>query len=162
MATVSTKDYYLSFALGGELYAMKVNDVLEVLPYQAITPVPKSNTAVLGIINFRGEILPVIDFGKKLKIEASSQSGGAIVVLEVVVDAMKVLIGILVDSVNDVFEIALKDIRQMPEIGLQFKAEFLSGIFKSDDRFISLLDMHKVFSQDEIINMNNNIITPES
>jgi purine-binding chemotaxis protein CheW len=141
---------------------MKVNEVLEVLPYQAITPVPKSNTTVLGIINFRGEILPVIDFSKKLNMEATSPSGGVIVVLEIVINGLKVFIGILVDRVNDVFEIALKDIRQMPEIGLQFKAEFLSGIFKSDDRFISLLDMHKVFSHEEIAQMNNNITTSES
>jgi purine-binding chemotaxis protein CheW len=157
MATVSTRDYYLSFALGRELFAIQVNDVLEVLPMQDITPVPKTNTSVLGIVNFRGEILPVIDFKKKLKIKPVTNAKTVIVVLEVEMKPANVLIGILVDGVNDVFEITLKEIKQIPEIGMKFKAEFLSGIYKSGERFISLLDIHKVFSREEILNMDSKV-----
>ena len=157
MAAVSLKDYYLSFNLGKEIFAIKVQSVLEVLPVQTITPVPKTSTIVLGIINFRGEIVPVLDFKKKLSIKPVAGSKHVIIVVEIELQPVNVLVGILVDGVNDVFEIALNDIKQIPDIGIKFKAEFLSGIYKTGEKFLSLLDIQKVFSREEIMTVNTKI-----
>ena len=158
MANINTKDYYLSFMLGKEMYAFVVYEVLEVLPYQDITPIPKAPQSVLGIINFRGEILPVIDFKKKLMIRKESDLKKVIIVIEVVVQKTKILLGILVDGVKDVLEINQKDIKNMPEFGVEFKTEFLSGIYKSEEGFISILDINKIFSDDEILHLNDKIV----
>lgn len=157
MATVNMKDYYLSFRLGSELYAIVVYDVLEVLPMQVITPVPKAPEAVLGIINFRGEIIPVIDFKTKLSIRTNSDVKRAIIVLEVTMRDTKFYSGILVDGVSDVLEISLKDIKHMPEMGVEFKAEFLTGVYRSEETFISILDINKIFSEEEIMRINENV-----
>lgn len=158
MAIINTKDYYLSFCLGSEFYAIVVYDVLEVLPTQIITPVPKAPLSVLGIINFRGEILPVIDFKTKLSIRSDSDCKKVIIVLELSLHDSKILAGILVDGVKDVLEIALKDMKHMPEVGIEYKAEFLSGIYKSEEGFISILDVNKIFSEEELLKINDNMV----
>lgn len=143
---------YLSFNLANEIFGVSVRKVLEVLEIQRITKVPRTPEYVRGVINFRGEILPVIDTRMKFlmpSIEDTSKT--VIIVLDLRLESKKVMIGAIADSVNDVFKATPDDIKQVPDIGSRYNTEFITGMIKKDQNFIMMLDVEKVFSTDNLI-----------
>ncbi len=148
-------DSFLTFKLGKELYAISVKYVINILEMCSITEVPKMPSYMKGVINLRGEVLPVID--SKLKFGMPPivvTSNTCILVLEVEIEDVKTKLGILVDSVNEVIEIKDEAIKPSPSIGEKYQNEFIIGMFERADKFIMLLDMNKVFSINEIIDLS--------
>lgn len=145
---------YLSFVLGEEVFAAHVSKVLNILEMTRITKVPQCPDYMLGVINLRGMVLPVIDsrikFGIKIS-EITSQT--CIIVMDIALEKESVHIGVLVDSVQEVLEVEPKDIMQPPSIGNKFKSEFIKGMVKDGENFIMILDMDRVFSSDELITL---------
>jgi purine-binding chemotaxis protein CheW len=142
---------YLSFNIGNELFAINVQKVLEVLQKQTITPVPNSPEFITGIINFRGEVVPVFDTRIKFNLHSHSENDSfAIVVLDLIKNNEPFRIGATVDRVRDVITINTEDIKPVPPMSSSFNTEFLSGIVRLNDQFILLIDVDKVFSQNEI------------
>lgn len=142
---------YLSFWLNEELYAYKVEDVIEVLEMQKITVIPKSPSYIMGVINFRGEILPVIDVRKKCDLESDKKidtDNSVIVVLEIFKDDpdRQLTVGSIVESVSDVVQIKPIDIMRVPDFDTKINADLTEGIFRHDDKFITILDTTKIFS----------------
>ncbi len=145
---------YLSFKLGGETFAANVGKVLNILEMTDITKVPKAPEYMKGVINLRGAVLPVVDTRIKFNMPATEYtSNTCILVMEVEVDGEYVQVGGLVDAVQAVLEIDQEDILPPPSIGSKYRSEFISGMAKIDDKFIMLLNMDRVFSSDEIINL---------
>jgi len=145
------KTAYLSFKLGDEIFAVSVHKVLEVLEIQKITKVPRTADYIKGVINFRGEILPVIETRKKFNIpDADSTKGSVIIVLDLIPKGKAIQLGAIADGVKDVLEIADHEIKAVPELGSRYNTEFLQGMLKTEDGFIMILDMDKVFSVDEV------------
>ena len=145
---------YLSFKLGGETFAANVGKVLNILEMTEITKVPKAPDYMKGVINLRGTVLPVVDTRIKFSMPATEYTNNTcILVMEVEVDGEQVQVGGLVDAVQAVLEIDQEDILPPPSIGSKYRSEFISGMAKIDDKFIMLLNMDRVFSSDEIINM---------
>ena len=108
-----------------------------------------------GVINLRGEVLPVIDMRLKFGMtEISVTKNTCILVLEIVTGRETTKVGILVDSVNEVIEVEKEEIKNAPSIGGKYKSEFIAGLIENNDKFTMLLDINKVFSTDEIINLN--------
>jgi purine-binding chemotaxis protein CheW len=142
---------YLSFKICNELFAVSVDNVLEVLEKQKITPVPNAPKFILGIINFRGEVVPVIDtwsiFNLPDRIPGSSS---VIIVFDLTQKGQNLFFGALVDKVNDVIPVDNLDIKPVPAMNKEFNASFLQGIFKMNNDFIMLLDAEKLFSGDEL------------
>jgi len=140
------KQSYLSFSLGVELFAVHVSHVVEVLHKQTITFVPKAPAHIQGIINFRGDILPVISTRSKLnKQNTESNVKWVIIILEYKNEEDKKNFGAIVDQVYDVLEIGDDEIKISPAFGNTFQPELVAGVVKREERFVFILDIQKVF-----------------
>lgn len=143
---------YLSFNIGNELFAINVLKVLEVLQKRAISPVPKAPDYILGIINFRGDVVPVFNTRLKFNLKSLDENDKfAVVVLEMLKNNEPYRIGATVDKVKDVITINESEISPVPPMTSSFNIEFLSGIVRREDQFILLIDVDKVFSKNEMI-----------
>ncbi len=141
------KSTYLTFLLGKEYFAVNVIYVLEVLQHQQVTPVPQTPDHILGIINFRGDILPVIDTRRKFNLPADeSDKKPIVIVFDVASDNQQITIAATADSVKDVIEIEPSEIKPVPEMGLSYNAKLISGAIRRNEVFIMMLDINKVFS----------------
>ena len=142
---------YLSFNIGNELFAINVQKVLEVLQKQTITPVPNAPNYITGIINFRGEVVPVFDTRIKFNLPSHNETDSyAIAVLDLIKNNEQMRIGATVDRVRDVITISNDDIKPVPPMSSTFSSDFLSGIVRLDDQFILLIDVDKVFTKSEM------------
>ncbi len=137
---------YLIFMLRKELFAVSVSNVLEVLQKQHITKVPKTSKHVLGIINFRGDILPVINTQKKLNMDEDNIKKQIVIVFEIGENTNKKIIAATSDAVKDVIEIKDDEIKSVPELGLAYDAELIKGTVQRNDNFILMLDIKNLFS----------------
>ncbi len=139
---------YLTFMLENEYFAVSVSKVLEVLEKQQITRVPKTPKHIMGIINFRGEILSVVDMRKKFGLTGSQNTGKQVVIVFEVPgkNGEKTPIAATADSVKDVIDIKENEIKPVPELGLTYDSRFIQGAVHFADGFILLLDIEKVFS----------------
>lgn len=148
---------YLSFRLDKETFAVNVHKVLNILELKPITKVPQSPPYMRGVINLRGNVLPVIDMRVKFgmeQIEATSDT--CIIVLNVDINGEEVMLGILVDAVSEVLQIDEEKIEPSPSIGTRYKAEFIKGMWRdTEETFIMLLNIDLIFSTDEIITLQN-------
>ncbi len=145
---------YLTFKLGEEEFAAHVSRVLSIMEMVKITKVPKSPDYMQGVINLRGQVLPVVDTRIKFGMTPTEFTANTcIVVMEVNVNGEEVQVGTLVDSVQEVLEITEDQIQPPPSIGSKYKSEFISGMAKVEEKFIMILDMDKVFSAEEMMNV---------
>ncbi len=143
---------YLSFKLGEELFSAHVSKVLNILEMTKITKVPKAPEYMLGVINLRGSVLPLVDTRIKFGIPVTEFTAETcIIVLEVELNGDSVQVGAVVDSVQEVLEVEKEKILPPPDIGSKYKSEFIKGIMKINEEFIMLLDMDKVFAVEEKI-----------
>jgi purine-binding chemotaxis protein CheW len=142
---------YLSFIVCDELFAVNVTKVLEVLQKQHITKVPNVPVFIKGIINFRGEVVPVFESRVKFNLpERAEESSYVVIVLDLAGTGEILRIGAVVDKVKDVINIDDNDIKPVPKMSNDFNSEFLQGIYKLNNDFVLLLDVDKVFSTAEI------------
>lgn len=142
---------FLTFRMMNEIFAIDVVKVLEILELSKITKVPRSPEFMVGIINLRGNVLPVIDarikFGMPRK-EATVDS--CIIVMTIDVDGEDVTLGALVDSVSEVLEISTDAIQKSPSIGSKYNSNFIDGLVKINDDFIMILNIGRAFSQEDL------------
>lgn len=138
---------YLTFTLGDEHYGVEILRVQEIKGYTAVTRIPNTPGYIKGVLNLRGTIVPIIDLRTKFSMEQVEYSKvTVIIVLEVKGRTM----GIIVDAVSDVLNIPSKDVQPPPDFGHAVDVSFLSGIGKSGDKLVALLDIDKVLSVGEI------------
>lgn len=153
MSVLSINDtrQYLTFQLGEEVFAIDVSRVREILEFTTITKVPKTPEYMRGVINLRGSVVPVLDMRLKFGMTKTEKKvDTCIIVVEVLFENETIIIGSLVDSVQEVFELEPDQIEPAPKIGIQLKTEFIKGMGKRDDRFIIILDTDKVFNAEEL------------
>jgi len=142
---------YLTFRLGEEVFGLDVGKVREILDFTTITKVPRTPEFMRGVINLRGSVVPVVDMRVKFGMSATEKTvNTCIVVAEVELEGDSIVLGALVDSVQEVFELEPGQIEPAPRIGTKLKTEFIKGMGKRDDRFIILLDVDKAFSAEEL------------
>jgi len=144
------KQTFLTFEICTEQYAVNVTKVLEVLEQQHITPVPRAPQFILGIINFRGEILPVINTRQKFNVPFEAEDlKHFVIVFETFANNEKQLVAATADSVKDVIEIDTSDIKPVPEMGLGYNTAFISGVVRHNERFVLLIEPDHVFSMND-------------
>lgn len=147
---------YLSFQVGSEIFAASVSHVINILEMSKITRVPKSPSYMKGVINLRGSVLPVIDTRLKFGLpETEYTTNTCILVLELESRNETIRIGAIVDSVHEVLELAGSEIQDPPAIGTKYKTDILEGMARKDDNFIMIMNVNKVFADDEIIAMKD-------
>jgi purine-binding chemotaxis protein CheW len=142
---------YLTFMLAGEMFAVGILGVNEILEYQSVTEVPMMPAYVRGVINRRGTAVPVIDlvvrFGKP-----SSAVGKrtCIVIVECGSADRRQVLGIVVDAVNAVLDISAAEIEPAPDFGAQIRRDFIQGMGRINEKFVVLLDLDHVLLHDEL------------
>lgn len=145
---------YLTFTLSGELFAIDILSIKEILEYGAPTKVPMMPNFICGVINLRGGVVPVVDLSALFEqpiIAVTRRTCIVIVELESDPNAPSQSIGVMVDMVNEVVDIAATDIKPEPSFGMRIRADFVSGIAQRGERFIILLDILRVLSMAEIV-----------
>jgi purine-binding chemotaxis protein CheW len=141
----------LTFKLAEEIYAIDVGKVKEVLDFTKITKVPKTPDFMRGVINLRGSVVPVVDMRLKFGMSVTEKTvNTCIIVMEVNLDNETTVIGALADSVQEVIDLEPNQIEPAPRIGTRINTEFIKGMGKHEEEFLIILDIDKVFSQDEI------------
>ena len=147
----ASSSQYLTFMLAGEQYGVEVYDVKEVLEYTTVTRVPRTQEFMRGVINLRGSVVPVIDLRLKFGMgETEKTIDTSIIVMEVEIGGDKVTVGTLADSVQEVISLGDDQIEPAPQIGTRIDTQFIRGIGKQDERFIIVLDIDRIFSEEEL------------
>ena len=150
-SSISDTTQYLTFKLEREVFALEISKVQEVLDYTAITKVPRTLDFMLGVINLRGSVVPVVDMRLKFGMSPTEATvHTCIVIVEVELDGEKTILGALADSVQEVVDLSPDQIEPPPKIGTRLKTKFIKGMGKRDSSFIIILDIDKAFSVDEL------------
>lgn len=152
MATATLEStQFLTFKLDGEVFAVDISKVREVLEFTTLTKVPRLPDYVRGVINLRGSVVPVLDLRRKFGMSRTEKTvNTCIIITEVAVGGDSVILGALVDSVQEVMEMEHNAIEPPPRIGTRLKAEFIKGMGKQNSGFVIILDIDQVFSEDEL------------
>ncbi|MCC6220337.1 MAG: purine-binding chemotaxis protein CheW [Deltaproteobacteria bacterium] len=142
---------YLTFLLGGEVYGLEILKVQEIIGIIDITRVPRMPDYMLGVINLRGKVLPVLDLRLKFSMEQQEATDRTcIIVAQVSLGRDTVTMGIVVDEVSEVLDISHEQIEPPPSIGTSISMEFILGMGKVSENVVMMLDIDKVFSKDEV------------
>jgi purine-binding chemotaxis protein CheW len=156
VATIVEVKPYLTFTLDDELFSVEVSKVREVLDYTNITKIPRTPEYMRGVINLRGSVVPVIDLRLKFGMsKTENKRNTCIIVLEINSEDETIILGALADSVQEVYELEPDQIEPAPRFGTKFKAEFLRGMGKRDEKFLMILDIDKVFTCEELAIVQN-------
>lgn len=141
------KDQFVVFQLGTEEYGVNISQAKEIIKPKNITNVPNTPEHVLGVINLRGQIVPVVDMKKRFSIEldSSEETDSSRIITVEVNDA---LIGIKVDGVNEVVWLDQDKLEPAPEVAGGVRQEYLIGIGKIEDRLLVLVDLNKILFED--------------
>ena len=143
---------YLTFTLGVEEYGLEILKVREIIGYMEITSVPQTPVFIKGVINLRGKVIPVIDLRLKFGMEETEATEETCII---VVDIGEMLMGILVDAVSEVVDIPAEKIEPPPAFGSSISTDFILGMGKAQDKVKILLDIAKVLSQEELMNVSS-------
>ena len=150
-AVDSAPQQYLTFTLGGEMFAVAILNVKEIIEFGTVTEIPMMPGFIRGVINLRGAVVPVIDlscrFGGK-STEVARRT--CIVIVELEQGDQKHDIGVMVDAVSEVLEIARGEIEPPPSFGAKIRTDFISGMGKVNGSFVIILDVARVLSVEEI------------
>jgi len=142
---------YLSFVLDGEVYAVEIGHVREVLDMIRVTHVPNMPKFMRGVVNLRGRVVPVVDLREKFHLgKANDTLKTCIIILELMIDGAETLIGAVADSVREVMRLEGKRVEPPPRMGNRLKTDFIKGMINQDNEFIIVLDVIKVFSIEEL------------
>jgi len=144
---------YLTFALGTDSFAIPIEHVLEVLEVEKITRVPRSERYLLGVINVRGSIRPIVDLRSKLLLAPrentiTEKETISIIILELEIDGDITVLGIVTDTVDQVVTLKEENIDPTPKIGTRLNRKLISGIGKINDLFLIILDTDYLFTEE--------------
>jgi len=151
-AAAGEEQQYLTFLLSGEMFAIAILNIKEIIEYGSLTEVPMMPGFIRGVINLRGSVVPVVDlsarFGRS-RTEISRRT--CIVIIEVENgDESKQDIGVMVDSVSEVLEIPRSEIEPPPAFGAKIRVDFMHGMGKVAGKFVIILNANKVLSVEEL------------
>lgn len=142
---------YLTFMLGGEVFAIGILHIKEIIEYGQLTTVPMMPTFIRGVINLRGAVVPVVDLASRFGGKASEVTRrSCIIILELNGEADTQVIGVVVDAVNEVLEIAGADIEPPPTFGTRIRTDFIQGMGKVQERFVIILNVNNVLSGEDL------------
>ena len=142
---------FLTFGLGDDVFAIDVIMAKEVLDFAEVTKVPQTPDYMLGVINLRGSVVPVIDMRLKFGMDDKEKTrDSCIIVVEVDVDGEAITVGALADSVQEVMDMNESQIEPPPRIGTKLNTEFIKGMGNLGEKFVIILDINKVFSADDL------------
>jgi purine-binding chemotaxis protein CheW len=150
--TTNESGQYLTFQLGEELFAFNVLRTNEVLEVSQITRVPGASDAMIGVINLRGSVVPVIDLRTRLNMAPRPYTiDTAIIIIDTDYGDEKIFIGVLVDAAKQVIMLDSAQLEPPPKVGMNLNIEYITAIGKYEKSFIILLNSDKIFSEKELV-----------
>ena len=142
---------YLAFKLEEEVFAFDISKVREVLEFSKVTKIPQTPEMMIGVINLRGSVVPVIDLRIKFALGRGDITvNTVIIIIEIDLDHESTMIGVMVDAVKEVMDLDEDHIEPPPKIGTGLKTEFIKGMGKLGDHFVIILNIEQIFSLDEL------------
>ncbi|MGD9808756.1 MAG: chemotaxis protein CheW [Deferribacterales bacterium] len=144
----------LTFTLADDVYGVDIMSVREVLDYTSVTKVPQTPEYMIGVINLRGNVVPVLDLRCKFGMGKTKKTvNTCVIIVEVEIDEESTVLGALADSVQEVVDFDGENIEDAPKMGTQLRTEFINGMAKRDEGFVIILNIDSVFSSDEIVSI---------
>jgi len=135
---------FLTFCLRDELYGIDIHRVKEIKGYSAITKIPNMPSHIKGVLNLRGTIVPIVELRTAFGMPTIDYTAFTVIILVIVRDRT---LGLVVDSVSDVVHMGQKDIQASPDFGTKVDVKFLSGIGKSGDKLVALLNIDQLLTE---------------
>lgn len=149
---MTTPTQYLTFFVAGDMYAVAVLQVREIIEFAPPTRVPSTPNCILGVINLRGTVVPVVDLAIKFGAEPTEITNRTcIVIVEVDVEGDTILMGILAEAVDQVIDVSAADIDKPPSFGVRIRLDYLLGMARVESTFALILDIDRVLSTDELL-----------
>jgi purine-binding chemotaxis protein CheW len=158
VASIAGSTQYLTFRLEEELFALDIGKVREVLDFTTITKVPQAPDYMRGVINLRGSVVPVLDLRLKFEMAMAEQTvNTCVIIVEVEIEGKRVVMGAMVDAVQEVLDLETEQIEPPPRLGSKRNA-FISGMGKQNDEFIIIiLDIDQIFSKEELFAQTDSV-----
>jgi purine-binding chemotaxis protein CheW len=142
---------FLTFMLGGEMFAIGILAIKEIIEYDQLTTVPMMPDCIRGVINLRGAVVPVMDLSARFgRSQAQVSKRTCIVIVEIATNGERHDVGVTVDAVNEVLEIPRTEIEPAPGFGANIRTDFIAGMGKLDGKFVIILDTDRVLSVDDV------------
>ena len=136
---------YLTFMLAGEEYGVDILKVQEIKGWDKATPIPNTPEHVLGVLNLRGSVMPIIDLRKRFDLESAAFSATTVViVVKVLHETQERTIGLVVDAVADVYRLENGEIQPPPDMGGAIHTEFVRGLATLDEKMVILLEIDRL------------------
>lgn len=160
----SENKQYLTFMLGGEMFSIGILRIREIIWYASPTEVPMMPACIRGVINLRGAVVPVMDLSSRFeKPSTPVTKSTCIIIVEVQTEneGEHQNVGVVVDAVQAVLEIADSEIAPAPGFGAKIRSDFIEGICKVDGKFVILLNVNQVLSLQEIGQMGQTLALAE-
>jgi len=142
---------YLTFVLADEEYGLEILKVREIMSFMDITAVPRMPAYIKGVINLRGKVVPVVDLRLKVGMPEARRTDQTCII---VVDIGHVEMGIIVDRVSEVLDIAPEDIEDTPSFGAEVNTDYILGMGKTEGKVTILLDIRKLLSQIDAVSIS--------
>jgi len=142
---------FLTFQLNNTIYGVEIKRIKEIIEYGGITRIPMTPRSIRGVLNLRGNVVPIIDLAVRLGCQSEDVSRrSCIIIVEVSDEGETMDLGFVVDGVDQVVGIHEDHIEAAPSFGTEVKSEFIAGMGNVNDNFIILLDMDSVLSVQEL------------
>lgn len=142
---------WVTFRLDGEVYGINVMQVQEVLRVTEIAPVPGAPDYVMGIINLRGNVVTVIETRKRFGLQSGEIDDSSRIVIS---EAEGHVVGILVDSVAEVVDLKRSEIESSPNVGNEESSKYIEGVATHNDNLLILVDINKLLSTEEWVELS--------
>lgn len=150
-AAADPSQQYLTFTLGGEVFAIGILAIKEIIEYGRITPVPRMPPTIRGVMNLRGAVVPVMDLAARFgRPSAETGKRTCIIIVELRTATEQQVIGVVVDAVNAVQEIRDSDIEPAPGFGMRVSPQFIAGMGKVNGKFVILLHIEQVLALEDM------------
>ena len=148
-AAAAGSNQMLTFTLGDETYGVDILRVQEIRGWQPVTRIPQAPSHVLGVLNLRGSIVPIVDLRMRFSLQHAEYTPlTVIIVLTVQSPTGRRDFGVVVDGVSDVIDVAASDVKPAPEFGAQVSTEFIEGLASVSGRMVMLLDIDQLIGAD--------------
>ncbi|EIK44012.1 putative CheW protein [Cellvibrio sp. BR] len=145
--SASTVQEFLTFSLGDENYAIDILTVKEIRGYESVTKIANAPPFIKGVINLRGDIVPIVDLRIKFNVGQVTYDEFTIVI---VLHIRSRIVGIVVDGVSDVVGLSKEQLRPPPDFGVAFNSRYLLGLASVNEQMIILVDINELISSEEL------------
>ncbi|MDD9912734.1 MAG: chemotaxis protein CheW [Alphaproteobacteria bacterium] len=149
--TVINGNQFLTFTLQEETYGVDILKVQEIRGWSEPTPIPNAPEFIRGVMNLRGEIVPILDMRRRFQMDETSFTKYTVIV---VVNVRERTIGMTVDAVSDVMDITVEDMKDAPDFGTSIDASFIRGLAASEEKMVILLDIDAMLQSCELVDLD--------